>query len=406
MQVQQIENIAFGLKKNWRQFSILVFVNGLVGALIGLERSIIPELASLEFGISTHSALLSFITAFGISKAIANYFTGRLASQFGTKNLLLTGWMIAIPVPLILIYATSWNYIIAANVLLGISQGFTWSSTVIMKIDLVGQKNRGLAMGINEFAGYFALGISALISAHISEQYGVRPYPFYLGILIVTSGIFTTLLFVKDTAKFVQKEQGENHSKRPKSVFLNTTFKDKILSSVTQAGLVNNLNDGMIWGLLPIVLGNSNFNNAQIGWIAGLYPMVWGIGQLFTGKMADHYSRKSMLFGGMLLQGLAILCIPLSHEFGTLSFIAVILGLGTALVYPTFLTLIAQHNAPKHRAESVGIFRLWRDLGYAIGAITSGIIADFFGISGAIQSIGLLTILSAIIIQVRMPKNA
>lgn len=402
----KVENIAFGLKKNWRQFSILVFVNGLVGALIGLERSIIPELASLEFGISTHSALLSFITAFGISKAIANYFTGRLASQFGTKNLLLTGWMIAIPVPLILIYATSWNYIIAANVLLGISQGFTWSSTVIMKIDLVGQKNRGLAMGINEFAGYFALGISALISAHISEQYGVRPYPFYLGILIVTSGIFTTLLFVKDTAKFVQKEQGENYNKSPKNVFLNTTFKDKILSSVTQAGLVNNLNDGMIWGLLPIVLGNSNFNNAQIGWIAGLYPMVWGIGQLFTGKMADHYSRKSMLFGGMLLQGLAILCIPLSDEFSILSIIAVFLGFGTALVYPTFLTLIAQHNAPKHRAESVGIFRLWRDLGYAIGAITSGIIADFFGISGAIQSIGLLTILSAIIIQIRMPRNA
>ena len=402
----KVENIAFGLKKNWRQFSILVFVNGLVGALIGLERSIIPELASLEFGISTHSALLSFITAFGISKAIANYFTGRLASQFGTKNLLLTGWMIAIPVPLILIYATSWNYIIAANVLLGISQGFTWSSTVIMKIDLVGQKNRGLAMGINEFAGYFALGISALISAHISEQYGVRPYPFYLGILIVTSGIFTTLLFVKDTAKFVQKEQGENYNKSPKNVFLNTTFKDKILSSVTQAGLVNNLNDGMIWGLLPIVLGNSNFNNAQIGWIAGLYPMVWGIGQLFTGKMADHYSRKSMLFGGMLLQGLAILCIPMSDEFSILSIIAVFLGLGTALVYPTFLTLIAQYNSPKHRAESVGIFRLWRDLGYAIGAITSGIIADFFGISGAIQSIGLLTILSAIIIQIRMPKNA
>ena len=402
----KVENIALGLRKNWRQFSILVLVNGLVGSLIGLERSIIPELASLEFGISTHSALLSFITAFGISKAIANYFTGRLARRLGTKNLLLFGWTIAIPVPLILIYAPSWTYIIAANVLLGISQGFTWSSTVIMKIDLVGQKNRGLAMGINEFAGYFALGISALISAHISEQYGIRPYPFYLGILIVIAGIFTTLLFVKDTANFVQKEQGENHQKSQKNVFLNTTFKHKTLSSVTQAGLINNLNDGMIWGLLPVVLGNSNFNNAQIGWIAGLYPMVWGIGQLFTGKMADHYSRKSMLFGGMLLQGLAIICIPMSNEFSILSIIAVFLGLGTALVYPTFLTLIAQHNAPKQRAESVGIFRLWRDLGYAIGAITSGIIADFFGISGAIQSIGLLTILSAIVIQVRMPKNA
>ena len=395
-----------GLKNNWKQFTLLVIVNAFVGGMIGMERTIIPKFAEIEFGIASKTALLSFIIAFGITKAITNYFTGKLANRFGRKNLLLFGWVLALPIPFILIYAESWNWVIFANILLGISQGLTWSSTVVMKIDLVGEKDRGLAMGLNEFAGYFAVGLVAFLSGYIAQKYGITPYPFYLGIGISIIGFLLTLFFVKDTRKFVQQENTTNTTQKLENIFLETTFKNKTLSAITQAGLVNNLNDGMIWGLLPIVLLSLNYDSQNIGIITAIYPTVWGFGQLITGKMSDVYSKKKMLFWGMLLQGIAILFIPFASAFYQLAAISAFLGLGTALVYPTFLSAIAQATTPHQRAESIGTFRLWRDLGYAIGAIISGITADLFGVNYAIILIGVITIVSSLIIEIRMPKDA
>jgi MFS family permease len=400
-----MNTMKLGLKENWKQFTILVIVNAFVGGMIGMERTIIPKFAEIEFGIASKTAILSFITAFGITKAITNYFTGKLANRFGRKNLLLFGWALAIPIPFILIYAETWNWVIFANILLGISQGLTWSSTVVMKIDLVGEKDRGLAMGLNEFAGYFAVGLVAFLSGYIAQKYGITPYPFYLGIGISIIGFLLTLFFVKDTRVFVYQENTINQTEKLENIFLETTFKNKTLSAVTQAGLVNNLNDGMIWGLLPIVLLSLNYDSENIGVITAIYPTVWGFGQLITGKMSDIYSKKKMLFWGMLLQGIAILFIPFSTEMYQLATISVLLGFGTALVYPTFLSAIAQATNPTQRAESIGTFRLWRDLGYAIGAIISGITADLFGVNYAIILIGVITILSSVIIKVRMPQD-
>jgi MFS family permease len=398
--------VKLGLKENWQQFTILVIVNAFVGGMIGMERTIFPQFAELEFGVASKTALLSFIAAFGFTKAITNYFTGRLANKLGRKNLLLIGWLIALPIPFILMNAESWNWVVFANVLLGLSQGLTWSSTVVMKIDLVGEKERGLAMGLNEFTGYFAVGLVAFLSGYVANRYGITPYPFYIGVFISIAGFLLTLFWVKDTRHFVNQESLSNKSAPLKNVFLETTFKDKTLSSVTQAGLINNLNDGMIWGLLPVVLLSLHYHTGKIGIITAIYPTVWGIGQLFTGKMSDVYSKKAMLFWGMLLQGIAILFIPVSTSFFMLALIATILGLGTALVYPTFLSAIAQAASPGQRAESIGTFRLWRDLGYAIGAIISGITADLFGLDAAIILIGILTVISSIIIKFRMPENS
>lgn len=400
-----VQNIKLGLKENWKQFTILVIVNAFVGGMIGMERSIFPQFAEEIFGIESKTAILSFITAFGITKALTNYLTGRLANRFGRRNLLLFGWLLAIPIPFLLIYAPSWGWVIFANILLGISQGLTWSSTVVMKIDLVGEKDRGFAMGLNEFAGYFAVGIIAFLSGYLANRYGITPYPFYLGVVISIVGLLLTLFFVKDTQHFVHHEAKKDTSIQLEGVFLETSFKNKTLSSITQAGLVNNLNDGMIWGLLPILLLSIDFNTENIGILTAIYPAVWGLGQLFTGKMADLFSKKKMLFWGMLLQGLAILLIPLISDFYLFAGIMAALGLGTALVYPTFLAAIAEATSPIQRAESIGTFRLWRDLGYAFGAVISGITADMFGVNYAILLIGMITVISSIVIQVRMPEN-
>ncbi len=391
-----------GLKENWIQFTILVIVNAFVGGMVGLERTIFPKFAELEFGIASKTAILSFIVAFGITKAITNYFTGKLANKYGRKNLLILGWIFALPIPFILMNATHWNWVIFANILLGINQGLTWSSTVVMKIDLVGDKDRGLAMGINEFAGYFAVGVVAFLTGIIAQNYGITPYPFYIGVGISIIGLLLSVLFVNDTRKFVNQEQKIDTTSSLDNVFLQTTFKNKNLSAITQAGLVNNLNDGMIWGLLPILLISLEFDTKSIGIVAAVYPTVWGIGQLFTGKMSDIYPKKKMLFWGMIIQGFAIISIVYTTDFLSLIFIAAILGFGTALVYPTFLSAIASTTTPTQRAESIGVFRLWRDLGYAIGAILSGIIADVWGIEYAILSIGIITILSSFVIKFRM----
>ena len=392
-----------GLKKNLTQFVLLLVINAFVGGMVGIERTIIPQFASENFNISSKSAILSFIIAFGITKAITNYVFGQLANLLGRKKLLVIGWLFAIPVPFFLINASDWNWVIFANILLGINQGLTWSSTVNMKIDLVGEKDRGFAMGLNEFSGYLSVGITAYLSGYIANKYGLTPYPFYIGTIIAFSGLLMTLFFVRETKSFVKIESKISKSHLLENVFFETTFKNKTLSSVTQAGLVNNLNDGMIWGLLPILLLSIDLDTEQIGLIAAAYPTFWGIGQLFTGKMSDIYSKKKMLFWGMLIQGTSILFLPFIIDFEFLLSISIMIGIGTAIVYPTFLTVIAEESSPTQRAESIGVFRLWRDLGYAIGAIVSGITADFFGIKFSIILIGLITIFSSFIIKLRMP---
>lgn len=382
----------------------MVIINAFVGGMIGLERTIFPKYAEEGFGISSNTALLSFIAAFGISKAITNYLTGSLANKVGRRNLLLAGWVIALPIPFILIWAPSWTWVVISNVLLGISQGLAWSSTVVMKIDLVGDKHRGLAMGINEFAGYFAVGITACFSGHIASRYGVTPYPFYVGIGLSLAGLLSTLFWVKDTRSHVLQETKTDTTPLLENVFIDTSFRNKKLSTVTQAGMVNNLNDGMIWGLLPVLLFGLSDNPQTAGIITSIYPAVWGIGQLFTGRMSDIYSKKRLLFWGMFLQGIAIFFIPYSNIMA-LGIIAVVLGWGTAMVYPTFLSAVAAATHPSQRAESLGTFRLWRDLGYAAGAILSGIIADILGIQYAILTIGAITITSSLVIQFRMPAD-
>ncbi len=397
-----MNHVRLGLKENWKQFTLLVIINAFVGGMVGLERSILPRIAEAEFHIAAKTAVLSFIIVFGIVKAITNYFTGVLANKFGRKNLLTIGWLFAIPVPFILMSANSWNWIIAANVLLGINQGLTWSSTVVMKIDLVGEKQRGFAMGLNEFAGYIAVAIVAFLTGWIASEYGLRPYPFYLGIGLSLLGLFGSLFFIKDTKHHTAQETITSTVPKLKNIFWETTWKNKNLGSVTQAGLINNLNDGMAWGILPILLSSKGFGIADIGIITAVYPAVWGIGQLFTGKMADYFCKKDLLFIGMFLQGIALVVLIFAQSFTHYIILASVLGFGTALVYPTFLATVAENTNPSDRAHSLGIFRLWRDMGYAIGAILTGIIADFFGISASILIIGLLTISSALIIHFRM----
>ncbi len=397
-----MDQIKLGLKENLSQFVLLIIVNSFVGGMIGLERSILPQIAEAEFHIAAKTALLSFIIVFGIVKAITNYFTGALANRFGRKNLLTIGWLFALPVPFILMYADNWNWIVAANILLGINQGLTWSSTVVMKIDLVGEKNRGFAMGLNEFAGYVAVALVAFLTGWVAGEYGLRPYPFYIGIALSVAGLFTSWLFIRDTRGHVAKEAGSNTVPKLKNIFWDTTLFDKNLGSVTQAGLINNLNDGMAWGLFPILLAQKDFSLGEIGIVTAIYPAVWGIGQLVTGKMSDHFCKKSMLFWGMLLQGIALLFFVFASSLSHFIILSSILGWGTAMVYPTFLATVAENTHPHDRAKSLGVFRLWRDLGYAIGAILTGLIADAFGINASIVVIGLLTVVSAGIIEKRM----
>lgn len=396
--------VKLGLKENWKQFTLLVIVNAFVGGMVGLERSILPEIAEKEFGLAVKTAILSFIVVFGVSKAITNYYTGALANKWGRKRLLIIGWLFAIPIPFMLMYAPNWNWIIASNLLLGINQGLAWSSTVVMKIDLVGEKDRGFAMGLNEFAGYLAVAIVAFASGWVASTFGLRPYPFIIGIGLTLLGLLVSSVWIKDTVHHVAKESKENAQPRLKNVVWETTWKNRNLGSVSQAGLVNNLNDGMVWGIFPILLAGKGFSIENIAVLTAVYPAVWGIGQLFTGKMADRYPKKRLLFIGMLLQAITLLLFPFASSYGHYIVLAAILGWGTAMVYPTFLAAIADHTHPADRAKSIGVFRLWRDLGYAIGAIITGIIADILNIEGAVLFIGVVTLLSALVIQLRMDK--
>jgi MFS family permease len=398
--------VKLGLKENWEQFSLLIIINAFVGGMVGLERTILPVIAEAEFGLAAKTAILSFIIVFGIVKAITNYFTGTLANKIGRKNLLIIGWLVGLPIPFVLIYAPDWNWIIVANILLGINQGLTWSSTVVMKIDLVGERNRGLAMGLNEFAGYIAVALVGFSTGWIAGQFGLRPYPFYIGIALAVAGLVLSWLFVKDTRAYSIKEGESSAVARLNNVFLNTTWTHKNLGSVTQAGLVNNLNDGMVWGLFPILLSSKGFSLGEIGIITAVYPGVWGLGQLFTGKMADHFPKKQMLFWGMLVQGIALIILIKASAFTHFIILSSVLGFGTAMVYPTFLAAIAENTHPSDRPASIGTFRLWRDLGYAIGALLTGIVADIFGINSSVILIGSITIFSSLIILFRMSNHS
>lgn len=394
--------VKLGLKENWQQFSLLVLVNAFVGGMVGLERSILPRLASEEFQMASHTAIFSFIVVFGIVKAVTNYFAGHFANAVGRRRLLIYGWLFAIPIPFLLMWAPSWNWIIVANILLGINQGLAWSSTVTMKIDLVGDKQRGLAMGINEFAGYLSVGLVALLTAWIANAYGIRPYPFYIGIVFVILGLALSIIWVKDTQLFVHKAAAESSVPLLKNRFWDTSVLHRNLGAITQAGLVNNLNDGMIWGLFPILLAAKGFSLADIGLITAIYPLVWGLAQLGTGRLSDFICQKDLLVTGMLLQGVAILGLLWAEAFFVYAALSFVLGLGTAVVYPTFLASIAQNTHPTDRAASLGIFRLWRDLGYAFGAILTGILADYFELNVSIIVIGCLTVVSAGVVKVRM----
>lgn len=402
-----------GLKENWYQFTLLVIVNAFVGAMIGLERTILPQIAEKEFGLAVKTAILSFIVVFGFTKAVTNYFAGRWSDKIGRKKVLILGWLIATPVPFLLMWAPSWNWVLAANFFLGVSQGLTWSTTVIMKIDLVGSDRRGLAMGLNEFAGYFAVAMSALATGYIASHFGVRPQPFYLGVVYVVVGLTMSLLMVRETKDHVTyelKRASLNEDKLggpipQKEIFIRTTLKDKNLSSVTQAGFVNNLNDGMAWGLFPILFASHGLSIERIGWLAAIYPATWGLIQLWTGHASDSWGRKNLIVWGMWIQALGIVVTIYSDHFFGFALGGVFLGAGTAMVYPTLLAAIGDVAHPSWRASAVGIYRLWRDFGYAIGAIISGIVADFFGITTAIGFVALITFLSGVAVQVRMTET-
>ncbi len=396
-----METIQLGLKENWKQFALLVVVNAFVGGMIGLERTIIPQIAEADFALAAKTAILSFIVVFGVTKAFTNYYAGILANKFGRRKLLLLGWVFALPVPLILMQADNWTWIMFANVLLGINQGLSWSSTVVMKIDLVGEKDRGFAMGLNEFAGYIALAAVAFATGWIAHEYGLRPYPFYLGIALAISGLLLSFL-VRDTQKHVLLESTSSSVAKLKNVFWETTWGHKNLGSITQAGLVNNLNDGMVWGLFPLLLASKGFNLSDTGIIVATYPAVWGIGQLFTGSLADKYCKRNLLFIGMALQGVALLAMIWVSSFEAFIVLSSTLGIGTAIVYPTFLAAVSDYTHPEQRPQSIGVFRLWRDLGYAFGAVLTGLIADQYGLTAPVLVIGLLTLLSAAILQYRM----
>ncbi len=401
--------IRLGLRENLAQFTLLVIVNGFVGAMIGIERSILPVLAAQEFHLAARFAALSFIVVFGVTKALTNYAAGQLSDRVGRKNVLVAGWMMAAPVPFLLMWAPTWNWILVANAFLGVSQGLTWSTTVIMKIDLVGDERRGLAMGLNEFAGYVAVAGAALLTGWIAAHHGLRPDPFYPGIAFVAIGLTLSILLVQDTHAHVAVEsirgRGSARAISARDVFWRTTLTDRNLSSVSQAGLVNNLNDGMVWGLFPLVFAAASLRLDRIGILAAIYPATWGIGQLATGTLSDRFGRKWFITAGMWVQAAGIVAVIVSNGFAGFALGGVLLGIGTAMVYPTLLAAIGDVAAPAWRASSVGVYRFWRDLGYAVGAVLAGMTADVLGLKGAMWVVAAITFTSGVVAGVRLDET-
>lgn len=415
--IENRRSLSLGLTENIGQFSLLVLINAFVGAMVGLERTVLPLIAERDFGIASKSAILSFIIGFGVVKALSNLIAGRYSDRIGRKKLLVYGWLFGIPVPFLIIWAPSWTVVTFANVLLGINQGLCWSTTVIMKIDLVGPKRRGFAMGLNEFAGYGAVALAALASGYLASVYGLRPVPFYLGIAFAVLGLLLSLTLVRDTTAHASEEarlHHENHTQPPfKEVFIETSFRNPTLFSVSQAGLINNLNDGMAWGLFPIFFAAHGLGVEGIAVLVATYPAVWSVLQIATGALSDRCGRKSMIVFGMWMQAAGIVLVAAtptlsSSQVGNFSLWiigSVLLGVGTALVYPTLLAAIGDVVHPAWRASAVGVYRLWRDLGYAVGALLSGAVADLFGLAWAIIVVAVLTFVSGVIAALRMTET-
>ena len=401
--------VRLGLRANLGQFALLVAVNALVGGMVGQERTVLPPLATEVFGLQAFTSALTFIVAFGLTKAVTNFAAGTLSDRYGRKPVLVAGWLIGLPVPLLLIWAPDWGWVILANVLLGINQGLTWSTTIIMKIDLVGPARRGLAMGLNEAAGYVAVALTAFATGLIAERWGLRPAPFLLGLAYAGLGLGLSTIFVRETRGHADHE-ATTHAGRSdlhtglstREVLALTSLREPALSAASQAGLVNNLNDGLAWGLLPLFYASAGLGIAEIGILAALYPAVWGLGQLVTGALSDRVGRKGLITGGMLLQAAAIALIAASRGFAPWAGAAVVLGVGTAMVYPTLLAVIGDVAHPAWRASAVGVYRLWRDLGFAVGALLAGLVADRFGMAAAIWAVAALTALSGLVVFMRM----
>lgn len=399
--------LRLGLAANARQFWLLVLVNAFVGSMVGIERDVLPLVGQRVFGLASETAVLSFIVTFGFTKAFANLYAGRTADRTGRKPLLVTGWLFALPIPFILMFAPSWGWIVFANVLLGINQGLCWSMTVLMKIDLVGPKQRGLAMGLNEFAGYLAVGIAAYASGAIAQAYGLRPWPFALGIVSVVVALLLSAFVVRETHGHARHEAGRTAAPAPRfaTIFATVSWRDRTLSSISQAGLVNNLNDGLAWGILPLYFAAAGLDVGRIAILAAAYPTTWGLLQLVTGALSDRIGRKGMIAGGMWVQALAIGLFLVQGSFMLWFFAAVLLGAGTAMVYPTLLAAIGDVVDPLTRGSAVGVYRLWRDSGYAFGALIAGFVAQAAGQSTAIAVVATLTLISGAIVAVRMRET-
>ena len=405
---QAADRFRLGLRANWQQFTLLVVINAFVGGMVGIERAVLPLLAEHDFLLTSRTAVLSFIVTFGVTKALANLFAGPMSDRIGRKQILVAGWMVGLPVPLLIILAPSWGWIVVANVLLGINQGLCWSTTVIMKIDLVGPARRGLAMGLNEFAGYVAVSLAALASGYLAATYALRPQPVYLGVVFAIAGLLLSVFFVRDSRGHAQTEAMQlrktGNTPQPSfgHVFSLVSWNDRALFSASQAGLVNNLNDGMAWGLFPLYFAAAGLAVEQVGLLAAIYPGVWGLTQLGTGALSDRLGRKGMIVGGMWMQATGIVLVLLGTGFPVWAAAMALLGLGTALVYPTLLAAISDVAHPDWRASAVGVYRLWRDGGYAIGALIAGVIADLLGVPWAIASVASLTFASGLIVLTRM----
>lgn len=406
--------LRLGLRANAGQFWLLVLVNAFVGSMVGLEREVVPLMGERTFGLASQTAIVSFIVTFGFTKALTNLYAGRTADRTGRKPLLVAGWLVALPIPFLIIFAPAWGWVVFANVLLGINQGLCWSMTVVMKIDLVGPKQRGLAMGLNEFAGYLAVGVTAYVSGTIAEAYGLRPWPFVLGIVVSLLALVLSVFAVRETHGHARFEASQllvtpsaqaGAGVRFASLFAMVSWRDRTLSSISQAGLVNNLNDGLAWGILPLYFAVAGLDVGRIAVLAAVYPATWGILQAGTGALSDRLGRKWMIAGGMWLQALAIALFLSRSGFGVWFVAAVLLGIGTAFVYPTLLAAMGDAIEPGIRASAVGVYRLWRDSGYAIGALISGIIADRLGQSSAIGAVAALTFISGVVVAVRMQET-
>ena len=403
-------SIALGLRENWQQFSLLVVINAFVGGMVGLERTVVPLIGAEEFKIASTTIVVSFIVSFGVVKAVANLVSGHLADVYGRKHMLVLGWLIGLPVPFMIAWGPSWSWIVAANALLGVNQGFAWSMTVIMKVDLVGPKSRGLAVGLNEFAGYLSVGITAFLTGYIAQRYGLRPAPFYLGIAYAVLGLALSILVVRDTRHHVGLEIARHAAPTETvgfwQIFRHASFGDRNLFAASQAGLFNNLNDGMSWGIFPLFFAACGLGVERIGILKAVYPAVWGILQTITGPLSDRLGRKGLIVTGMWVQAVGLFMTAATHWFGWWLIASVLLGLGTAMVYPTLIAAVSDASHPSWRARSLSVYRFWRDLGYAIGALSAGIIADLFGAAWAIAAIGALTFGSGAVVAVAMRERS